>query len=413
MPDKFPGFQTPKENWSKLPHQLIGALPVFTSEGEIKVVLYILRHTWGYREFGQPKRITVDEFMHGRKTTNLEDYPTGRMDNGVGMSKDAILRGLRRAEKHGFIEIEIDDSDKARIKKHYVLRMSESQTPDSSGVRKSDPKVRKSDSQVRESDSNGTESVPRSEKETLERNSVERNEEKESMDYLQHCVQIHQNQQRESVWTATPEGGGDDPFADGPVNAFAEILAGIIPANLPRKKQDSWARKLREIAEEWSTEGAVVTAEVMEKAIRAIPDSDIGWKTYTTPYAGRFDEDIGPLLLQAMEDEEESEPEEQVEEVAYEPTYFPMLNPEPQRPMTEDEKTWSGALNELQLQMTKATFDTYVKDTRIVSHEDGTIVVGAPNALARDWLENRLLTTIERTLVGIVGHSVKVEVVVE
>jgi hypothetical protein len=70
---------------------------------------------------------------------------------------------------------------------------------------------------------------------------------------------------------------------------------------------------------------------------------------------------------------------------------------------------WQAALRELQLQMTKATFDTWVKDTRAISHDEGIFVIGVHNALARDWLENRLLTTVERTLVGIIGHPVEVE----
>ena len=76
--------------------------------------------------------------------------------------------------------------------------------------------------------------------------------------------------------------------------------------------------------------------------------------------------------------------------------------------MTADQ-IWQAALRELQLQMTKATFDTWVKNTRAISHEDEVFVIGVPNALARDWLENRLLTTVERTLVGIIGHPVEVE----
>ena len=76
--------------------------------------------------------------------------------------------------------------------------------------------------------------------------------------------------------------------------------------------------------------------------------------------------------------------------------------------MTADQ-IWQAALRELQLQMTKATFDTWVKNTRAISHEDEIFVIGVPDALTRDWLENRLLTTVERTLVGIVGHPVQVE----
>jgi hypothetical protein len=76
--------------------------------------------------------------------------------------------------------------------------------------------------------------------------------------------------------------------------------------------------------------------------------------------------------------------------------------------MTADQ-IWQAALRELQLQMTKATFDTWVKSTRAISYKGGIFVIGVPNALARDWLENRLLTTVERTLVGIIGHPVEVE----
>ena len=73
------------------------------------------------------------------------------------------------------------------------------------------------------------------------------------------------------------------------------------------------------------------------------------------------------------------------------------------------DQIWQAALGELQLQMTKATFDTWVKKTHVVSCEDGTFIIGVQNAFTKDWLENRLLTTIKRTLVGIVGRSVEVK----
>jgi hypothetical protein len=76
--------------------------------------------------------------------------------------------------------------------------------------------------------------------------------------------------------------------------------------------------------------------------------------------------------------------------------------------MTADQ-IWQATLRELQLQMTKATFDTWVKNTRAISHEGEIFVIGVPSAFARDWLENRLLTTVERTLVGIIGYPVQVE----
>ena len=71
--------------------------------------------------------------------------------------------------------------------------------------------------------------------------------------------------------------------------------------------------------------------------------------------------------------------------------------------------TWGAALSELQLQMTKATFDTWLANTRAIAFEDSTLTIRVASAFAKDWLENRLLTTVKRTLVGIVGQPIEVE----
>jgi chromosomal replication initiator protein len=76
------------------------------------------------------------------------------------------------------------------------------------------------------------------------------------------------------------------------------------------------------------------------------------------------------------------------------------------------DQIWQAALGELQLQMTKATFDTWVKPTNVISYEDGSFVIGVPNAYAQDWLQTRLLSTIKRILVGIAGQSVEVKFIV-
>jgi len=76
------------------------------------------------------------------------------------------------------------------------------------------------------------------------------------------------------------------------------------------------------------------------------------------------------------------------------------------------EQAWQATLGELQLQLRKATFDTWVKNTHVISCEDATFLIGVHNAYAKDWLENRLLTTIKRTLTGIVGYTVDVKFIV-
>lgn len=73
------------------------------------------------------------------------------------------------------------------------------------------------------------------------------------------------------------------------------------------------------------------------------------------------------------------------------------------------ENAWKATLGELELQMTKATFNTWLKDTCLLRHADNLFVVGVRNAYAKDWLENRLRDTILRTLAAIVGTSVEIQ----
>jgi len=75
-------------------------------------------------------------------------------------------------------------------------------------------------------------------------------------------------------------------------------------------------------------------------------------------------------------------------------------------------RIWQAAQGELQLQMTQATYDTWLKGTSAVSYEDGLLIVGTENPYAKEWLENRLLGTIKRTLAGILGHTVEVRFMV-
>ncbi|MDI7277441.1 MAG: chromosomal replication initiator protein DnaA [Anaerolineae bacterium] len=75
-------------------------------------------------------------------------------------------------------------------------------------------------------------------------------------------------------------------------------------------------------------------------------------------------------------------------------------------------RVWQTVLGELQLQLTKATFDTWLKDTTGIACEDGAFVVGVRNAYAKDWLENRLYAHAARTLSRVLHRTVTVRFVV-
>jgi chromosomal replication initiator protein len=76
------------------------------------------------------------------------------------------------------------------------------------------------------------------------------------------------------------------------------------------------------------------------------------------------------------------------------------------------EQAWQSVLGQLQMEMPRASFDTWVRDTKPVSYQDGTLTIGVRNAYARDWLESRLASTVSRLLVGIVNASVAVNFIV-
>jgi chromosomal replication initiator protein len=76
------------------------------------------------------------------------------------------------------------------------------------------------------------------------------------------------------------------------------------------------------------------------------------------------------------------------------------------------EQAWQSVLGQLQMEMPRASFDTWVRDTKPVSYQDGTLTVGVGNAYARDWLENRLASTVNRLLVGILNSTVDVSFIV-
>jgi chromosomal replication initiator protein len=76
------------------------------------------------------------------------------------------------------------------------------------------------------------------------------------------------------------------------------------------------------------------------------------------------------------------------------------------------EQAWQSVLGQLQMEMPRASFDTWVRDTRPVSYDKGVMTVGVRNAYARDWLESRLAGTVSRVLIGILNANVTVNFVV-
>ena len=87
------------------------------------------------------------------------------------------------------------------------------------------------------------------------------------------------------------------------------------------------------------------------------------------------------------------------------PSQWPLLPP-PHAPGT----LWKIALGELKRQITKATFNAWLVDSRVVPEASSPafLVISVRNQYAYEWLTYRLQPVIIRTLTGMAGYQVGV-----
>jgi chromosomal replication initiator protein len=75
-------------------------------------------------------------------------------------------------------------------------------------------------------------------------------------------------------------------------------------------------------------------------------------------------------------------------------------------------QVWRAVLGELQVSLSPANFETWLKDTALVEIDENRFRIAVPNGFARDWLDNRYRPLISQTLTRVVGGSVQIEFVV-
>src|SRR4051812_5930736 len=91
----FAGVTSP--NTTQVPDQYLDELLPVLSGGELKVLLYITRRTFGFKK--DSDNISLSQMLHGIETRD------GRiLDRGVGLSKKTLLQALRSLEDHNIIQ---------------------------------------------------------------------------------------------------------------------------------------------------------------------------------------------------------------------------------------------------------------------------------------------------------------------
>ena len=77
------------------------------------------------------------------------------------------------------------------------------------------------------------------------------------------------------------------------------------------------------------------------------------------------------------------------------------------------EGLWQQVLEELQTQLSRPTFETWIKPARAYELSDQTLTISTPNPFARNWLQKHYLGTIADVVREVLGHTVDVRFVVD
>ena len=80
------------------------------------------------------------------------------------------------------------------------------------------------------------------------------------------------------------------------------------------------------------------------------------------------------------------------------------------------EEIWQAALNELEMEVSRANFNTWLRNTKALNKEDGLFFIAVPDSFTKEWLENKyydkvlvILKNLSRDIHGI-KYEIKTDV---
>lgn len=76
------------------------------------------------------------------------------------------------------------------------------------------------------------------------------------------------------------------------------------------------------------------------------------------------------------------------------------------------EQFWTEVLEQLQLQLSKPTFETWIKTTQVERLDDHCLVISTPNPFARNWLQKYYLKNMASVVQEILGHPVDIQITI-
>ena len=137
---KFRGFRSP--NYTQVPDELFDELLPDLSGAELKVLLYIMRRTFGFKK--ESDSISLSQITRGIETRNGEI-----LDRGTGLSKASVATAVKSLEARGIIvrvrQRSNHKGDEPTTYSLNILPVSKNQTPP--GLKIGHPPVQELDTQ--------------------------------------------------------------------------------------------------------------------------------------------------------------------------------------------------------------------------------------------------------------------------
>ncbi len=79
----------------------------------------------------------------------------------------------------------------------------------------------------------------------------------------------------------------------------------------------------------------------------------------------------------------------------------------------DPQELWEAALGEIELNLSEANFNTWLKSTTAHSYEDGVFVIAVPNVFNKEWLEKKYHNLISEALQNVSGKPLKVKYIIQ
>jgi phage replication O-like protein O len=345
----FPGFQFP--NTTQIPNEVFDTLMSHLSGGELKVLLYICRRTFGFRK--DSDHISLSQISKGI-TTKADRV----LDQGTGLSKRQVQRALRALEGRQIILVErkVDETGLHEINTYRLnVRGSEKMSP---------PVETPVSGEVGTRMSLGVE-TPASTTKQREQKKEEQNKDND----------------------------------DGVFQALEQF--GMTPAAIPSLLERYPAAYIRE--------KLAMTRRLLADGSGLVTKNPVGWLrraiegNYQPPrHKGRL-----PSLPRTNRQQPPGMPQKQQREQGFIFT-SPVELPQPDR---QTQSVWEHAVEHLQSNLPAGETPDRFTDTLLIEVTDTKAVIFVPDHTVAVWLERRLYLQIAKALKEVVGKELDLQFV--